>query len=1286
MANTSYRSSMPSSTISEDRQRQRDRRRQMEQNASRANEDLPSFPEPLRVVSRQDSLSTTIQDVLGDVSAVGNVIRHNPNSWYGTSRNPSSTNQHSSSSSSHRQHSSSDKSKSRHEGSTNHKSSSGGHQSHSRSHSSLSASQSRSEGRHSTGSSGHSKGSGAYRENNSSSRNQFTASQQSDTTLRPQDQSDQGILKDSHADDASSALRTSNILEQVANRGRLQSADMPGAVEHIFQEMNHLIHEPLTAIQTPNIGAEFNFTRTDIKQKDGGTLEDVRAQGHDNNATLTPALTADVGLSDSDSSEEEEEESESEESEPEEREEETGKWDLGTYMMTEPAEDAASSAADHTSSERGKKSRSAAGARAEQHGSGHGEGASGRNSTSQNSQRKSSNRGRTSTKSSSNHRASPASGDTTKPSRTSTNTKGKNSDKRTNHSKSSSRGRHSSASSQRSSSPVPRTSVAPQQRPSGVQSAKRSKNSPLSARSQNKSSPIPRKDSPLVPSAKDHPDKHLSKAKGTESSRKADRRSEGTFPYSVNNNSNNEPSPNVRNVTVSHTQPSGEHRRTGNKRPSRVRVAEKKCSRDPPPHSAASSSESESSDEEERPASSDSSSSSSSDEEEKSVFVRSVSPLPASSGKSYSRERTNSSSAKAKYSKLNESQTSYASPDLSPVKKQTGVRSAPKSKSRRSAPEPIPRAEQLDTLCVPNRNQEFAKQNLASKDKTEHSSRKSYHFSPSEGQQEQSQAKHKPSKTSAKSPNFQDCFPSLWVRLRPESAPQRKRDSLSPPSVGDTRLAGSENEPRIDAHPHLTGVDDNTGDRFSRLPTLSTGSETEQPIRRAESVQVAVAVSSNDLSPLGSGLHSKRKHVQSSAHSAHDGQSSGSSSHKSKRRKRGTPSPAELKSSHQTEGERSRDENSQWKDRRKTSPSSQYQQQNRPYPNASDKSSSNSSSLSSNPNTQQRSSMDSTCQSTSHSASAGVASIVPEPDSSWPEQERLLKSDDYMREGKRLKHEGDACADTRTGRTRMGESLSRALIYFEAALCFVMNGYMLEMENGNERSETSSGSSHSPTSMYHQTISLLDYIKKMRPHDDQQETAFRRLNLSCLRCQALLHLRVYKLKKDLATKYSEIIADQFKQTPNKASRTPSPWHPCGPSSANGQNVVSPVSPAVPSPYGVTLPGPSPVAPTNNCEYVSSSTQVSSKITSPPNQSNVVFPPKMYEVFKHYHTIMNSLMLAHERWEQAEAIQAEHADFFRNVDTLCGRTLVLHSSLRDMATYNKVVLHQLRAVYLKSPRE
>ena len=56
-----------------------------------------------------------------------------------------------------------------------------------------------------------------------------------------------------------------------------------------------------------------------------------------------------------------------------------------------------------------------------------------------------------------------------------------------------------------------------------------------------------------------------------------------------------------------------------------------------------------------------------------------------------------------------------------------------------------------------------------------------------------------------------------------------------------------------------------------------------------------------------------------------------------------------------------------------------------------------------------------------------------------------------MIKGKRLKHDGDALTDSRTGRTKSGEALNRALHYFDAALCFLMGGCALERdyENGN---------------------------------------------------------------------------------------------------------------------------------------------------------------------------------------------------------------------------------------------
>lgn len=46
-----------------------------------------------------------------------------------------------------------------------------------------------------------------------------------------------------------------------------------------------------------------------------------------------------------------------------------------------------------------------------------------------------------------------------------------------------------------------------------------------------------------------------------------------------------------------------------------------------------------------------------------------------------------------------------------------------------------------------------------------------------------------------------------------------------------------------------------------------------------------------------------------------------------------------------------------------------------------------------------------------------------------------------------MKHDGDGMVDSRTGRTRQGDALIRALSYFEASLFFIMSGYVMENES-----------------------------------------------------------------------------------------------------------------------------------------------------------------------------------------------------------------------------------------------
>uniref|UniRef100_H2Y7Y8 Uncharacterized protein n=1 Tax=Ciona savignyi TaxID=51511 RepID=H2Y7Y8_CIOSA len=181
----------------------------------------------------------------------------------------------------------------------------------------------------------------------------------------------------------------------------------------------------------------------------------------------------------------------------------------------------------------------------------------------------------------------------------------------------------------------------------------------------------------------------------------------------------------------------------------------------------------------------------------------------------------------------------------------------------------------------------------------------------------------------------------------------------------------------------------------NRTTAVFTGSETEKPIRRAENVQVAVAASSSDWSPHTA--LNKRKHNQPFDPASVADQ-------KSKRRKRETPSPTNSQGPQPAHNiatsesaQQSRKENFQWKDRRKGSPSNQNWNQDSSFTHHQSSSYQDPHPATLRP--AMPATNKETCQSTSQSASAGVASIVSEPDSSWPHQEKLLTSDQYMREG-----------------------------------------------------------------------------------------------------------------------------------------------------------------------------------------------------------------------------------------------------------------------------------------------
>lgn len=508
-------------------------------------------------------------------------------------------------------------------------------------------------------------------------------------------------------------------------------------------------------------------------------------------------------------------------------------------------------------------------------------------------------------------------------------------------------------------------------------------------------------------------------------------------------------------------------------------------------------------------------------------------------------------------------------------------------------------------------------------------------------------------------------FSGLWVRIKSSLLSPHLPSSL--PNTGNTTMRPklkSSNKNSSFTIPSKTASPENSSvlPQKRNFTTVSTGSETEQPIRRANSVQYAVADSylADNVSSF------KRKHNASDQNYEEDLRK------RQRRDKNGQkqemqPSSRQTNFAHNSSQHKSSSNNNdQWRDPASVeSPHREDDRNNYHRTNHTPvrETQRHESPTSNNPSQQ--------------NATASSASFVL-PDSSVPgEQERIQTSDWYMREGKRMKHEGDGMVDSRSGRTRPGEAMNRALAYFEASLFFIMSGSVMETENREDRLEINSNSStHSPNNMYQQTLPLLDFVLKMRPHVEQDDRIFKRIMISCLRCQAVLYLRIFKLRKDVAVKYSEMLTDQFKSM-NKSNRTPSPWHHAN----SAPNVVSPMSPAVPSPFGHH--GPSPVS--SNVEQVSSSTQAG-KMT-PPTHGGYSFPQKTFDIYRQHHSIMCNLLQAHEKWDQSENMLEEHVDFFRNIDTLCNRTMTFHSSLRDVFLYHKMVLHQLRTLTTTdSPRE
>ncbi|XP_019377203.1 PREDICTED: AF4/FMR2 family member 2 isoform X2 [Gavialis gangeticus] len=244
----------------------------------------------------------------------------------------------------------------------------------------------------------------------------------------------------------------------------------------------------------------------------------------------------------------------------------------------------------------------------------------------------------------------------------------------------------------------------------------------------------------------------------------------------------------------------------------------------------------------------------------------------------------------------------------------------------------------------------------------------------------------------------------------------------------------------------------------------------------------------------------------------------------------------------------------------------------------------------------------------------------------------LHNADYYMQEAKKLKHKADALL----------EKFGKAVNYADAALSFIECGNAMERDPLEAKS---------PYTMYSETVELIRYAMRLKNFTGSSATeGDKKLAVLCYRCLSLLYLRMFKLKKDHAMKYSRSLMEYFKNT-SKASQVPSPW------GGNGKSTETP-SPMSLSPSPASSGGSS---------------------TGPAGSSSagtITIPQRIHHMAASHVNITNNVLRSYEHWDMADKLTKENKEFFVDLDSVMG-PLTQHSSMTNLVRYVRQGLHWLR---------
>ncbi|XP_045676452.1 AF4/FMR2 family member 2 [Phyllostomus hastatus] len=237
----------------------------------------------------------------------------------------------------------------------------------------------------------------------------------------------------------------------------------------------------------------------------------------------------------------------------------------------------------------------------------------------------------------------------------------------------------------------------------------------------------------------------------------------------------------------------------------------------------------------------------------------------------------------------------------------------------------------------------------------------------------------------------------------------------------------------------------------------------------------------------------------------------------------------------------------------------------------------------------------------------------------------VCNADYYMQEAKKLKHKADALL----------EKFGKAVNYADAALSFTECGNAMECNPLEAKS---------PYTMYSETVELLRYAMRLKNFASPLASdGDKKLAVLCYRCLSLLYLRMFKLKKDHAMKYSRSLMEYFKQNASKVTQIPSSWV------GNGKNTPSSVS-------------------LNNVSSLNAMGNY--------NNGPVTIPQHIHHMAASHVNITSNILQGYENWDMADKLTRENKEFFGDLDTLMW-PLTQHSSMTNLVHYVRQGLCWLR---------